>query len=92
MKSNDKAVGTIPAEESVQKESHVRSILKGLTWRIVATSTIICIVYFTTGEIGDALKIGAIEFFIKLLLYYLHERAWQLVPRGSIRKSIGISK
>ncbi|MEM6722549.1 MAG: DUF2061 domain-containing protein [Bacteroidota bacterium] len=70
----------------MSRESHLRSVLKGITWRVVATSTIICIVYFTTGEIGDALKIGAIEFFIKLGLYYLHERAWQLVPAGSIRK------
>lgn len=68
------------------KESHARSILKGLTWRIIATSTIICIVYFTTGEIGDALKIGAIEFGLKIFLYYLHERAWQMIPRGAIRK------
>ncbi len=70
---------------SVQKESHLRSILKGLTWRIIATSTIILIVKFTTGDTAAALKIGAIEFVIKLVVYYLHERAWQMVPRGSIR-------
>jgi len=70
----------------VDKESHVRSILKGLTWRIIATSTIIVIAYFTTGDISLALEIGAIEFFIKFMLYYLHERAWQFVPRGTFRK------
>jgi len=70
----------------VQKESHIRSILKGLTWRIIATSTIIAIAYFKTGDISFALEIGAIEFVLKLALYYLHERAWQLAPRGSLRK------
>jgi len=68
------------------KESHLRSILKGLTWRIIATSTIFGITYFTTGQMETAVKVASIEFFIKLIIYYLHERAWQSVPRGSIRK------
>jgi len=44
------------------------------------------IAYFITGEVNQALTIGGIEFFGKLLIYYLHERAWQLAPRGSLRK------
>ncbi|MBK8502238.1 MAG: DUF2061 domain-containing protein [Saprospiraceae bacterium] len=67
------------------KESHLRSVLKGVTWRIIATATTIAIAYFITGRMGDALKIGAIEFVGKIFIYYLHERAWQLVPRGQIR-------
>ncbi len=67
-------------------ESHLRSILKGLTWRIIATSTIFVITYFTTGEIKTAFTIAGIEFPVKLLIYYAHERAWLLVPRGKIRK------
>ena len=72
--------------ESNNKESHIRSILKGVTWRIVATATIIVIAYFKTGDITFALEIGAIEFVIKFFLYYLHERAWQVAPRGTFRK------
>ncbi len=60
--------------------------MKGITWRVVATTTIIFIALFKTGDISLALEIGAIEFFIKFALYYLHERAWQLAPRGSIRR------
>ena len=45
------------------KESHLRSILKGLTWRIIATSTIFGITYFTTGEMETAVKVASIEFF-----------------------------
>jgi len=72
--------------ETHKKESHLRSILKGFTWRIVATTTTISIAYIITGEIGDALTIGAIEFVGKIFIYYLHERAWQSAPRGFIRK------
>lgn len=68
------------------KESRLRSLLKGLTWRIIATSMIFGITYFTTGEVEMAMKVAAIEFPVKLLVYYLHERAWQLLPTGTIRK------
>lgn len=67
-------------------ESHLRSVIKGLTWRVIATSTIFIITYFTTGEIKTAATIAGIEFPVKLFIYYLHERAWLLVPRGKIRK------
>ncbi len=73
---------------SVVKESHLRSLMKGFTWRIVATSTTITIAWIITGEVGDALKIGGIEFIAKILIYYLHERAWQIVPRGVVRRLV----
>ena len=76
----------------MQKESHLRSILKGFTWRIIATSTTISIAYVITGEIGDALRIGFIEFFGKIFIYYLHERAWQMASIGKVRKFFGIKK
>lgn len=80
------------AEAHDPRESHLRSILKGFTWRIIATSTTVTIAYFITGEIGDALTIGGIEFVGKVFIYYLHERAWQMAPRGSIRKIVSRKK
>ncbi len=67
-----------------KQESHIRSILKGISWRFVATTDLVLIVLLITclhGEcsIEDALKIGAIEFVIKLAVYYLHERIWQKI-------------
>ncbi len=67
-------------------ESKTRSVIKAFTWRIIATLTTIIIAYYITGETGVALSIGAIEFFSKFIIYYIHERMWLLVPRGSIRK------
>jgi uncharacterized membrane protein len=74
------------------RESRLRSALKALSWRVIATTTIIIIAYFTTGNVDDALKIGFIEFFIKFALYYMHERAWQIAPRGTIRQIIDKKK
>lgn len=70
------------------RESHLRSLLKALSWRLVATSTTAVIAYFITGEVKAAVMIGGIEFVAKFVIYYLHERAWQLLPRGTIRHLI----
>ncbi len=74
------------------EESHIRSVMKGITWRIIASTTILLITYFTTGELDTAMKVAGIEFFIKLLLYYLHERAWLMLPRGTMRRWVGVKK
>lgn len=74
------------------EESHLRSIVKGITWRIIASTTILIITFLTTGEMETAITIASIEFFVKLLLYYLHERAWLMLPRGTLRRLLGITK
>lgn len=76
--------------EIVTTDSHLRSILKGLSWRILASTTILLITYFTTGEMDTAITVASIEFFIKLFMYYLHERLWLMIPRGFLRKKLGI--
>lgn len=69
------------------KESHTRSLLKGITWRILATADTVFIVLAITCWQGhcsaeNALKIGGAEFLLKLLVYYLHERIWQHVLKA----------
>lgn len=58
------------------QESHTRSLLKGFTWRILATLTTVTIAWFVTGEVGTAFQIGFVEFFAKIGIYYGHERVW----------------
>ena len=71
--------------EQGDKESRLRSILKALTWRIIATATTMTVTYFVVGDLKAASVVGVFDFFLKMLLYYFHERGWQMVPRGSIR-------
>ena len=59
--------------------SRTRSLAKALTWRITATLTTTLITYFITGEFKTAVIIGGIEFALKFAIYYVHERAWNLV-------------
>ena len=67
------------------RESHLRSFLKALSWRVLATTTTAVIAWYITGDISTAIAIGSIEFIVKFFIYYGHERMWQLVPRGTIR-------
>ncbi|HEY0977811.1 MAG TPA: DUF2061 domain-containing protein [Flavobacteriales bacterium] len=55
---------------------HGRSVLKGITWRVVGTLDTILLAWLFTGDTTKALTIGAVEVFTKIFLYYLHERLW----------------
>ena len=68
------------------KDSHLKSVLKGFSWRLVGTIDTIVIAFFWTGDYSKALKIGAIEVFTKIALYYLHERIWLKIKWGKDNK------
>lgn len=53
-----------------------RHIFKTISWRIIATTTTIIITYIITGDISVGLGVGVVEFIVKMLLYYSHERFW----------------
>ena len=71
-------------EEQANRESHIRSVVKAFSWRFLATSTTFIIVYFVTGELAFATSIASVEVVAKMVLYYFHERAWQMLPPGSL--------
>lgn len=58
------------------------SILKGISWRIVGTMDTILLAWIFTGNMDFAFKIGGIELFTKILLYYIHERTWNFYHIG----------
>tara|TARA_B100001564_G_C20224296_1_gene483139 strand:- start:21 stop:500 length:480 start_codon:yes stop_codon:yes gene_type:complete len=62
-------------------ESVLRSFLKSFSWRIIAITDTILTVFIVTCIVGDcgvknALTIGVLEFLIKFVGYYVHERIW----------------
>ena len=64
------------------KETNKRSIVKGISWRVVATTTTIAIVYFFFDRLDLAIVAGMIETVLKVGLYWMHERAWFKVRWG----------
>ncbi len=67
------------------KETNKRSIVKGISWRIVATTTTIIIVYVFFGRLDLAIAAGLIETVLKVALYWGHEKIWQKVHWGKKR-------
>ncbi len=68
------------------EETSWRSIVKSFSWRLFATAATVVIAYIITGEFDIARKIGCIEFFSKMIIYYFHERLWNFIPFGKIRE------
>ena len=71
------------------KESRLRSVLKAISYRILGTLTTGLLTWWITGDVTAAMMIGASEPLFKMALYYLHERAWQQLPRGGLRSLLG---
>lgn len=63
-------------------ESNARSILKTLTWKVIATLISFGVTYYETGDPMYALRISGMIFAFGLIAYYLHERAWNGVHWG----------
>jgi len=68
------------------KETNIRSIVKGITWRAVATGTTMSIVYVFFGNLELAVATGLLETVAKVGLYWGHEKVWQRIRWG--RKKI----
>ncbi len=67
------------------RETNQRSIVKGISWRILATSTTILIVYVFFGRLDLAIAAGLLETVLKVGLYWAHERAWFKIQWGKKR-------
>lgn len=69
------------------KESQKRHLIKTITWRGIGTLDTILLSWFISGNPLIGLKIGFAEVITKMLLYYLHERAWYRINYGLDRRT-----
>ncbi len=72
--------------------SQKRHIAKTITWRIVGTIDTILLSWIISGNPLTGLKIGFSEVLTKMLLYYLHERAWFKINLSKDGKILESSK
>ena len=63
-------------------DSHRRSLAKAGSWRIAGSIDTFIISFVVTGRIALAAPIAATELLTKVVIYYLHERAWAFVRWG----------
>ena len=62
--------------QGAETDSVKKSLMKTMSWRIIATTTTFVIGWIVTGSVLAGGAIASIEFWAKLALYYAHERAW----------------
>ena len=63
-----------------------RTLVKTLTWRVIALVTTIVVVYIYSGKAKESVVIGLIANFLKMLFYYVHERVWNRIVFGKIKE------
>jgi len=65
-------------------EKRLRSVLKAISWRVIATLTTILLAFLFTGNWTISASIGIVEAIVKIGVYYLHERLWNLTNFGRV--------
>ncbi len=65
-------------------ETHLRSVAKGISWRVIATMVTTMVVFIYSGELTAAVIVGSIDSLAKIGLYWGHERMWQRIHWGRI--------
>ncbi len=63
-------------------ELHSRTLVKALTWKLLATTLAFATTYYYTGSTEVASKMAGTTFFVGLLAYYAHERVWNAIHWG----------
>ena len=63
-------------------DTHRRSILKTISWRVVATLLTGVVTFVVTGRVDLAVTVGLGDSIAKFFTYYLHERMWSKIRFG----------
>lgn len=53
-----------------------RHLAKTITWRLIGTLDTFLLSWLISGDMAVGAQIGAYELVTKMVLYYVHERAW----------------
>ena len=67
----------------VYDDSAIRSVIKAVSWRILATVTTVLVIYALTDDGDLAMTVGYLEATLKIGLYYFHERIWNRLQVGT---------
>lgn len=73
--------------QETMREKHQRSIIKTITWRVLGTLITTSVVYILTRKFVLSLSVGGLDATLKLVFYYLHERAWNEIKWGKMQNS-----
>ena len=61
-----------------------RSIVKAITWELIAFIITLIVVYVAYGDIKESIKFSIILTIIKIFFLYFHERIWKKTMWGKV--------
>lgn len=71
------------------REAHSRSLAKAISWRVLGSIDTFLLSLLFTADVKAAGAIAGTEVLTKMLLYYLHERAWSRIGWGMDKDKAG---
>ena len=71
----------------MKKFKNRRHIAKAITWRMIGTLDTIILSWIISGDMFVGFKVGGVELVTKIILYYLHDRAWYSFFRSEKMRS-----
>lgn len=66
-------------------ESHARSWAKSVTWRLIGIIILGGLSYMITRNWAQTTVITSVFHIVRFVLYYYHERVWELVSWGKLK-------
>jgi len=72
------------------EETHIRSLSKGIFYRIISIITLVIITYIYTGNLVQVTLITGVSTITFIIVFFLHERIWLRIkrPKGKLKRSI----
>lgn len=64
------------------KEIKARSLVKTVTWRLTGSGATFLIAFLVLGDIAISSGIALIQLITNTILYYFHERIWNIIKWG----------
>ena len=62
-------------------QDHLVALIKGISWRFFGSLVTGIVVFAISGKLDLALGVGAFEIVSKIILFYFHERLWDVIKR-----------
>ena len=63
-------------------DTRLRSLVKTVSWRLTGTLCTFLISYAILGDIATSSAIAIIQLTFNTIVFYIHERIWNLVKWG----------
>jgi uncharacterized membrane protein len=86
MQKDNQEIPVADEKIKVTRDRPIKSIVKTITWRIIASSTTFALAMLFFGSDPNAAQkatgVAIAESIIKMFLYFFHERAWAQLRWG----------